>query len=124
MRRLSLCGVLVLMLASGAAHGQSPDTGAATGGKSQEGKGAVQVGAGSTGDVTTGTGGGDETANPVVAPENPEFALVPPSDPFGGPAMLEVHAPERLRCELIGDERARQRCEAKAFQSKKEGARE
>jgi hypothetical protein len=28
--------------------------------------------------------------------------------------MLEVRTPERLRCELIGDENARRRCEAKA----------
>jgi hypothetical protein len=112
------------MLASGPAHGQTSSTDASTGAESPQGKGAVQAGAGSRGDVTTGASGPEDTANPRVAPAAPGFPLVPASDPFQGPGMLEVQTPERLRCELIGDERARRRCEVNAVQPKKEGARE
>jgi hypothetical protein len=113
MKRVSVCCFLVLLLASGLGYAQDSTT-AATGAKSPKEAGAVQVGAGSRGDVTTGSSGGPAAENPVVAPEAPGFALVPPSRPFLGPGMLEVRTPERLRCELIGDESARRRCEAKA----------
>ena len=123
MRRISICGILVLMLASGPAHGQTSSTDAATGAESQQGKGDIQAGSGSTrGDVTTGTSGPGDTANPRVAPEPPGFTLVPPSDPFRGPGMLEVRTPTRLRCELIGDDGARRRCEAKAARPNGGGA--
>jgi hypothetical protein len=113
MKRLSVGCFLVLLLASGLAHAQDTTT-AATGAESPEEAGAVQAGAGSRGDVTTGSSGGRAAENPVVAPEVPGFALTPVSHPFLGPGMLEVRTPERLRCELIGDENARRRCEAKA----------
>jgi hypothetical protein len=113
MKRLSVGCFLVLLLASGLAHAQDSTT-AATGTKSPKEAGAVQVGAGSRGDVTTGSSGGPAAENPVVAPEVPGFALAPASHPFLGPGLVEVWTPERLRCELIGDENARRRCEAKA----------
>jgi hypothetical protein len=113
MKCLSIGCFLVLLLASWLAHAQDSTT-AATGAESPEESGAVQVGAGSRGDVTTGSSGGRAAENPVVAPEAPGFALAPPSHPFLGPGLLEVRTPERLRCELIGHDNARRRCEAKA----------
>jgi hypothetical protein len=113
MTRVSVGCLLVLLLASGLAHAQDSTT-AATGTESPEEAGVVQVGAGSRGDVTTGSSGGRAAQNPVVAPEAPGFALTPVSHPFLGPGLLEVRTPERLRCELIGHENARRRCEAKA----------
>ncbi len=113
MTRVSVCCFLVLLLVPWLAHAQDSTT-AATGAESPEEAGAVQVGAGSGGDVTTGSSGGRAAENPVVAPEVPGFTLTPVSHPFLGPGMLELQTPERLRCELIGDENARRRCEAKA----------
>jgi hypothetical protein len=113
MRRILVCGFLVLILIPWLAHAQDATT-AATGTKSPEESGGVQVGAGSRGDVTTGSSGSQGAENPIVAPEAPGFALAPPSHPFLGPGMLEVRTPERRRCELIGHENARRRCEAQA----------
>ncbi len=113
MKRLSVGCFLVLLLASGLTRAQG-STRASTGIKSPKEAGAVQVGAGSRGDVTTGSSGGPAAENAVVAPEAPGFALAPPSHPFLGPGMLEVRTPKRLRCELIGQENARRRCEAQA----------
>jgi hypothetical protein len=113
MTRVSVGCFLVLILASGLAHAQDSTT-AATGAESPEESGVVQVGAGSNGDVTTGSSGGRAAQNPVVAPDTPGFGLVPPSHPFLGPGMLEVWTPARLRCELIGHDNARRRCEAQA----------
>jgi len=112
MTRVSVVCFLVLILTSGLAHAQDSTT-AATGAESPEEAGAVQVGAGTKGDATTGSSGGRAAENPVVAPEAPGFALAPPSDTFRGPGLLEVRTPERLRCELIGHDNARRRCEAK-----------
>jgi hypothetical protein len=113
MKRVSVCCFLILLLVSGLAQAQDATT-AATGAKSPEESGAVQVGAGSRGDVTTGSSGSQGADNPSVAPEAPSFSLAPPSHPFLGPGLLEVRTPERLRCELIGHENARRRCEAQA----------
>ena len=113
MKRLSVGCFLVLLLAAGLAHAQDTPT-AATGAESPEEAGAVQAGAGSRGDVTTGSSGGRDTQNPVAVPEAPGFALAPVSHPFLGPGLLEVRTPERLRCELIGEENARRRCEKAA----------
>ena len=113
MTRVSVCCFLVLVLVPWLAHAQDT-TSAAVGATSPKELGAVQVGAGSRGDVTTGSSGGRAAENPVVAPEAPGFALPPVSHPFLGPGMLEVRTPERLRCELIGDGNARRRCEAQA----------
>jgi hypothetical protein len=110
MKRLSVCCFLVLILAPGLAHAQD-STPAAARAESQTEEGIVQAGAGTRDEVTTGTSGGRGTANPIVAPEAPGFALVPPSHPFCGPGMLEVQTPEQLRCDLIGHENARRRCE-------------
>jgi hypothetical protein len=112
MKRVSVGCFLVLLLASGLGYAQDSTT-AATGTESPEESGVVQVGAGSRGDVTTGSSGGRAAENPVVAPEASGFALAPVSHPFLGPGLLEVRTPERLRCELIGEENARRRCETK-----------
>jgi len=106
-----VCSFLILILAVGPGLAQT-STPAASRAESQEEEGIVQVGASTRGDVTTGTSGGRGTPNPVVTPEAPGFALTPISHPFRGPGLLEVRMPERLRCELIGDENARRRCEA------------
>jgi hypothetical protein len=111
MKCWSVCCLLVLILAPGLVLAQT-STPAASRAESQEEEGIVQVGAGTRGDVTTGTSGGRGTPNPVVTPEAAGFALTPISHPFRGPGLLEVRTPERLRCELIGDENARRRCEA------------
>ena len=113
MTRVLVGCFLVLLLASGLAHAQDTTT-AATGTESPEESGVVQVGAGSRGDVTTGSSGGRAAANPVVAPEAPGFIVAPVSHPFLGPGLLEVRTPEQLRCELIGHDNARRRCEAQA----------
>lgn len=113
MKRVSVCCFLMFILVPWLAHAQD-STSAATGTESPEESGVVQVGAGSRGDVTTGSSGGRAAENPVVAPEAPGFAIAPVPRPFLGPGLLEVRTPERLRCDLIGEENARRRCEAKA----------
>lgn len=110
MKCWSVCCFLILILAVGPVLAQT-STPAASRAESQEEEGIVQVGAGTRGDVTTGTSGGRGTPNPIVAPDAPDFALAPLSHPFRGPGLLEVRTPERLRCELIGEENARRRCE-------------
>jgi hypothetical protein len=112
MKHVSVGSVLLLLLAAGLGHTQDTPT-AATGPEREE-SGVVQVGAGSRGDVTTGSSGGPASQSPVVAPEPPGFPLAPIAHPFLGPGTLEVRTPEQLRCELIGHENARRRCEAKA----------
>ena len=116
MKRLSIGCFLVLLLASGLAYAQDTPA-AATGTESPVEAGVVQVGAGSLGDVTTGSSGGRAAENPAVTPEAPGFDLTPASHPFLVPGMIEVRTPERLRCELIGHDNARQRCEATKAQS-------
>jgi hypothetical protein len=116
MERVTVGCFLVLLLASGLTHAQDTPA-AATGTESPQESGVVQAGAGSRGDVTTGSSGGRAAENPVVAPEAPGFDLTPASHPFLGPGRLEVRAPERLRCELIAHDNARQRCEATKAQS-------
>lgn len=75
--------------------------------------GEVTVGAGTTSDVTTGSSGegsgsGDETIQPVDVdmpyPEQPEGLL-------GTPGSLAIQSPRQLRCDIIEDEAARNRCE-------------
>lgn len=72
---------------------------------------AVQIGAGSTGEVTTGASGADDPASPAIAPLAAPFAIMPPRDAAAGPAMLPIGPPQALRCDAIAEPRARQRCE-------------
>jgi hypothetical protein len=112
MKHVSVGSVLLLLLAANLGHTQ--DTPTAASGPEREESGVVQVGAGSRGDVTTGSSGGQASQSPVVAPEPPGFSLTPVWHPFLGPGMLEVRTPAQLRCELIGEENAHRRCAAKA----------
>ena len=123
MKYWSVCCLLVLIVAPGLVLAQTsaPATSRA---ESQEEEGIVQVGANTRGDVTTGTSGGRGTPNPTVAPDVPGFALAPLSHPFRGPGLLEVRTPERLRCEVIGDENARRYCEIKNAQLNRRGTHE
>ena len=118
-----VCSFLILILAVGPGLAQT-STPAASRAESQEEEGIVQVGANTRGDVTTGTSGGRGTPNPTVAPDVPGFALAPLSHPFRGPGLLEVRTPERLRCEVIGDENARRHCEIKNAQLNRGGTHE
>lgn len=72
---------------------------------------AVEIGAGSTAAVTTGSSGPDSSSNPTVPPVAGSFSIRPPQDEFAGPGMLPIRAPQKLRCDLIDEANARQRCQ-------------
>jgi hypothetical protein len=113
MMRISLPVVLVTILAAvGPAFSQGADT-ATTGAQSQGSQQAVQVGAGSKGDVTPGSSGPQSEGGEVIQPLPVMFPIRPPADPFYGPAMLPI-ARHQMRCELIGHVAPKQRCEANA----------
>lgn len=77
--------------------------------------GSVEIGAGSTAAVTTGSSGPESAANPRLAPLPAPFDIVPPRHPFLGPGMLPIAAPALRRCDLVADAAARRRCEAPAL---------
>lgn len=107
--------VVLALLLSLPVAGSAQDAGTlSSGAESSQGVGEVQIGAGSTGAVTTGASGPSHAANPAIDSLPPEFDIRPPSDPFLGPGQLPINAPDRLRCDQIGAEKARARCEGKA----------
>jgi hypothetical protein len=123
MRALVSVWLLFGLASIPAAFAQGPETGS-TGAHSQptQQRGAVQVGAGSKGDVTTGASGPDSSGvGPLPQPAAVTIRLKPPSDPFYGPGQLPIERPRQLRCEMIGDPRARRSCENKM--AKEEGRR-
>jgi hypothetical protein len=79
---------------------------------------AVQAGAGSKGDVTTGSSGPSSGGSEKVTPLATTFEIRPASHPLFGPEPLALQEPRQLRCEVIGHAAARQRCEARATRLK------
>jgi hypothetical protein len=103
--------LITLLGAAGPAFAQT-SSGAQSQGN-QQGD-SVQVGAGTKGDVTPGSSGPQlEEHGEPIQPLPATFPVKPAADPFYGPAMLPV-VPRQMRCEVIGDAAARQRCEANA----------
>ncbi len=103
--------VLVALLAAvGPAFAQTTSGAQSQG--NQQGD-SVQVGAGTKGDVTPGSSGPQVEAGEAIQPLPVTFPIRPPADPFYGPAMLPI-APGPMRCDVIGDTAAKQRCEANA----------
>ncbi len=92
-----------------------------TSSENTEASDAVQIGAGSTSAVTTGSSGpegpGDETVQPIA----PSFSIVPGQDSFLGPGMLAIQRPDRLRCNMIADDNARERCNSRSTRNAAEG---
>jgi hypothetical protein len=73
-------------------------------------RGEVQIGAGSTAAVTTGSSGPSGAKNPTVPGSAAPFDIIPPQDAFLGPGMLPIGPPKALRCDLIADANAQRRC--------------
>ena len=75
-------------------------------------RGEVQIGAGSTAAVTTGSSGPSGAKNPTVPGSAAPFDIIPPQNAFLGPSMLPIRPPKALRCDLIADANAQHRCRA------------
>ena len=71
---------------------------------------AVQIGAGSTSAVTTGSSAESGPDDKTVPPLAPAVQIAPPRDSFLGAGMLAIQPPDRLRCDVIADANARKRC--------------
>ena len=113
MRFIPAAALLAIAGFAQPAVAQGPDT--ATTGAHSEGRqqnGAVQAGAGSKGDVTTGSSGPENGGSDPVQPLDPGFDIRPSAHPFLGPVALEIRRRGPLRCDLIADDAPRKRCEA------------
>lgn len=108
-----LAVVLIALPTVGWAQGNEATTAAAQSESPAE-RGEVQIGAGSTAAVTTGSSGPSKSSNPALPGNAAPFSITPPQDSFHGPGMLPLHAPAQLRCDLIEDGNARKRCTAQA----------
>jgi hypothetical protein len=111
MRARHLMLIIVTILFSGPARSQGND--ATTPGAQSESaaeRGEVQIGAGSTAAVTTGSSGPSGAKNPTVPGGAAPFDITPQQDAFLGPRMLPITPPKALRCDLIADANAQRRC--------------
>jgi hypothetical protein len=109
MRTLLPVVLLELLAAVGPAFAQT-DPGQSQGSQQRD---LVQVGAGTKGDVTPGSSGPQPEPGEAIQPLPVTFTIMPPADPFYGPAMLPI-VPRQMRCEVIGDAAPRRRCETNA----------
>lgn len=80
----------------------------------REAAGVVQIGAGSTSSVTTGSSASPPSEPNLVMPLDAEMAYPREVGPFGEMAQLPVEATPFLRCDVIEDQSARERCERRA----------
>jgi len=80
----------------------------------REGVGVVQIGAGSTSAVTTGSSASPPSEPNLVMPVETEMAYPEEVGPFGEMAQLPVEVTPFLRCDVIEDESANARCERRA----------
>ncbi|MCZ7661048.1 MAG: hypothetical protein M5U07_26010 [Xanthobacteraceae bacterium] len=110
----------LLWSAAAAAQGNDAATAASQAGSPDTG-GEVQIGAGSTSAVTTGSSGPSDAANPGLPGGTAPFDVTPPRDAFLGPRSLPIVPPRALRCDLIADANAKARCRAGA-QSRQGGS--
>lgn len=81
----------------------------------------VQIGAGSTAAVTTGSSGPQSSSDSAHPSGAAPFELLPRNRSFFGPGMLPIRAPSQLRCGLIEDRIAQARCESRAKAMSKAG---
>ena len=110
-RMLVAVGLVTSLAGAGPASAQTAEGSQSQG--TQQGD-AVQIGAGTKGDVTPGSSGPQlQEAAEALRPFPLGFSIRPPVDPFYGPAMLPI-ARGKLRCELIGPAAPKRRCEAQA----------
>lgn len=100
---------LVLAFIPQAAWAQGNDTETQTEQPAERG-GEVQLGAGSTSNVTTGSSAAKPSASPGVAPLAVEMPRPQPMGPFGAMQPLQVQEPVALRCDIIADANAQARC--------------
>lgn len=112
--QLALRLAFLVLLPAGAAAQGNTTTGTGSASESRPGAGAVQIGAGSTAAVTTGSSGPESDSNPAREPRPPAFRIRPQGRSLFGPAALETQAPQALRCGVISDDAARRRCETRA----------
>jgi hypothetical protein len=111
MRALSLAILVSLLLAVPAVGQGNESAGTASQAESPDASCEVQIGAGSTAAVTTGSSGPSSDQNPTLPGSAAPFSITPPGDGFGRPGMLPIAAPGQARCDLIRDDNARRRCE-------------
>ena len=74
---------------------------------------SVQIGAGSTSNVTTGSSGAKQPAEKTARPLETNMPRPPRSGPFSLPGFLPQERPATLRCGVVADGGARARCERK-----------
>ena len=113
--------IVLVIPAFGWAQGNDATT-AASQSESPAERGEVQIGAGSTAAVTTGSSGPSKSSNPSLPGGTAPFSITPPQDSFHGPGMLPVREPAQLRCDLIEDGNARKRCAAQAARNAQGGS--
>lgn len=115
---------LALLFAPGLcwAQGNETATSSPSGSEESAARSAVQVGAGSTSAVTTGSSGPEGSQDETVSPIAPSFSMMPQKDTFLGPGMLAIQAPDRLRCDVIADDTMRERCSGRSIDNSTESA--
>jgi hypothetical protein len=101
--------------AMAAARAQGND---ATVGKAPENtaRGSVQLGAGSTSNVTTGSSGPKQAPGNTAPPLDTNMPWPPVSGAFSMPGPLSLERRPILRCDVIADGNARLRCDQKRKQ--------
>jgi hypothetical protein len=111
----TIYAILVIALTSApaavSAQGNDSATGGATDRAAPE---SVQIGAGSTSNVTTGSSGAKQPAGKTAQPLGTSMPWPPRSEPFSLPGSLPLQRPARLRCDVIADGNARDRCELRS----------
>jgi hypothetical protein len=114
--RSAVRGALIALLAlTGPAVSQGNDSATPAAGAAEPSQGAaeVQIGAGSTSSVTTGSSGPKSAGAKPLAALPAGFSIVPPQNGFFGPGALPIRRPDRLRCDVIGDDSARALCQSR-----------
>lgn len=112
MRRLAatFLGLMLLsgpILAQGTSSSSDPSQGQA---KQSTSPLEAEAGAGTTGDVTNGTSGGQASEPPKLKPWPPGFQTRPDHHPFHGPGAIAIRPPAKPRCDLLNAKAARKLC--------------
>ncbi len=107
-----ICAFLLIAVTSAPGAGRAQGNDSTTGGaKERAAPESVQIGAGSTSDVTTGSSGVKQAPGKTAPPLNTKMPWPPRGGPFSTPGSLQLERPAALRCDVIADGNARARCE-------------
>jgi hypothetical protein len=112
---------IVLLAGCSVAWAQGNDSTSVSARSDEPAANAVQIGAGSTSAVTTGSSGPQPESTPGERGTPAPFEIRPASRAFVGPAPLPISRPDRLLCDRIDDENARRLCETRAAERAKGG---